>query len=635
MSGEKILLINDDVVTTTWLVEHVLQPAGYVPLTAGDLTSARAQIAAHQPHVVVLKDRLEAVDTLSFLTDGDPRLPVLITMQQPTAESMSAALAVGARDILIEPFEIERVKRSIERALRMTLTVSERDQLRDQIARQNQEFNALYTVGKKASALLDTEEILTLVVSAAVNLTQAEEGSLMLLDLNSGELYLRAHYNLSDAAIQNLRIKITDPLMTRIIQTGRPIMLSGTEVLKSQTALPVKAILGVPLFAGERVSGVLIVANRSERAPFSEHDVHLLSTLADSAAIAIENARLYWEADSERTKLTTILRDIDDVVIVTDSDTRLLLINNAARTAFNLGDEALGRHLGEVINVKAIVDLFDQRKLRSRSWRTEAVLADGRTLQGQLSVLNGIGYGAVLHDITRLKELDRIKTEFVSIVSHDLRTPLTAIRGYVELLPRVGPLNEQQLEFVGRVEHSMTHIVGLISDLLDIGRIEAGVNWQMQPVRLHTLVPAAVKHLQSDLTLKRHTLTCDVPEIAPVLGNAQRLTQVITNLIGNAVKYTPIGGHLNLSAREEGDFLLIQMRDDGIGIAPDDQRRIFDKFFRVHSEATDGITGTGLGLAIVKAIVEKHYGRVWVESEPGHGSTFTVLLPKYEVKSDE
>ncbi len=634
MTGEKILIVDDDAVTTAWLIEHVLRPAGYVPLTATNLADARAHLAAYHPHIVLLKDQLDSTDALPFLLRDDPRLPVLITTRQPTTEGMSAALDAGARDILIEPFEAERVKRSIERVLRMTLTSKERDQLREQIARQNQEFNALYTVGKKASALLDTEEILTLVVSAAVNLTQAEEGSLMLLDAANNDLYLRAHYNLSDAAIQNLRVKITDPLMWRIVQSGRPIMLSGGEVLKSQTTLPVKAILGVPLFAGERVSGVLIVANRSERAPFSEHDVHLLSTLADSAAIAIENARLYWEADNERVKLNTILRDIDDAVIVTDSDTRLLLINNAARAAFNLSDKALGRRVADVINIKAIIDLFDQRKLRSRSWRAEAVLSDGRTLQGQLSVLSGIGYGAVLHDITRLKELDRIKTEFVSIVSHDLRSPLTAIRGYVELLPRVGPLNEQQLEFVGRVEHSMTHIVALISDLLDIGRIEAGVNWQMQPTPLNTLIEVAVQQLQSDVALKRHTLTYDRTELPSVLGNAQRLTQVITNLISNAVKYTPIGGHIQLISREDGDFLLLQVRDDGIGIAPDDQRRVFDKFYRVQSEDTEGINGTGLGLSIVKAIVEKHHGRVWVESELGHGSTFTVLLPKY-LKSED
>ena len=398
--------------------------------------------------------------------------------------------------------------------------------------------------------------------------------------------------------------------------------------------LPVKSILCVPLFVGERVTGVLTVGRRSTSQPFSEHHVHLLSTLADSAAIAIENARLYWQADSERAKLDTILREIDDIVIVTDAELRLLLLNNAARAAFNLTDAALGQALAEVIPIKAVTDLFDQRKLRSQAWRADIVLADGRTLQGQLSVLSGIGYGAVLHDITRLKELDKIKSEFVSIVSHDLRTPLTAIRGYVELLPRVGPLNEQQREFVARVEYSMTNIVSLIGDLLDIGRIEAGVDWDMKPLALEAIVREAVDDLQPEAAQAQQQLTAQLTPLPPVMGNARRLRQVVNNLVSNGLKYTPDGGQITVTAREDGEFIFLQVRDTGIGIALEDQRHVFDKFFRVRSDATERINGSGLGLSIVKAIVEKHNGRVWVESAPGTGSTFTVVLPKY-LKSDE
>ena len=132
-----------------------------------------------------------------------------------------------------------------------------------------------------------------------------------------------------------------------------------------------------------------------------------------------------------------------------------------------------------------LIDLFEQRHSEEFVWRADITLPDGRVLQGQLSPLPGVGYGAVLRDITRLKELDRIKSEFVSIVSHDLRTPLTAIRGYVSLLPRVGPLTDMQQDFVARVERSMDSIVDLIADLLDIGKIEAGVDWEMTPVPLH------------------------------------------------------------------------------------------------------------------------------------------------------
>jgi len=630
MAGETILIVDDEAEARASLVAQLARTGGYVCIAAANLSEARVHFATAAPQLVIVKDQLDREYGLDMLAVCGPRIPLLLTTAQPSVESMSVALAAGARDILIQPIQADRVLAAVDRALRMAQTLQERDQLRGQIDRQNQEFNALYTVGKKVTALLDTEEILTLVVSAAVHLTGAEEGSLMLPDPVTGDLYLRAHYNFTEDAIQNLRIKVTDALMNRVITGGRPIMLSGGEALKTRTTLPVKSVLSVPLFVGERVTGVLTVGRRSASEPFSEHHVHLLSTLADSAAIAIENARLYWQADSERAKLDTILREIEDAVIVTDADLRLLLANNAARSAFDLTDVALGQPLADVIPLKSVLDLFDQRKLRSQAWRADIVLADGRTLQGQLSVLSGIGYGAVLHDITRLKELDKIKSEFVSIVSHDLRTPLTAIRGYVELLPRVGPLNEQQRDFVARVEYSMTNIVSLISDLLDIGRVEAGVDWEMKPLALDAIVHDAVEELQSEAAKAQHHLTAQLAPLSPALGNARRLRQVVNNLVGNALKYTPAGGQVSVIAREDGEFLFLQVRDTGIGIALEDQRHIFDKFYRVRSDATERISGSGLGLSIVKAIIEKHNGRVWVESEPGKGSTFTVVLPKFQ-----
>jgi two-component system phosphate regulon sensor histidine kinase PhoR len=403
--------------------------------------------------------------------------------------------------------------------------------------------------------------------------------------------------------------------------------LSGND-LKVQTSLLVKSLMGVPLIVGTKVIGVLTVDNQLSSRAFGKHDVHLLNTLGDSAAIAIENARLFAAAEQERAKLNTILREMQDVVIVTDDNLHILLINAAARDALQVDEAVVGQPLNKVVAVKQLLDLFEQRHSGEFVWRADITLPDGRVLQGQLSPLPGVGFGAVLRDITRMKELDRIKTEFVSIVSHDLRTPLTAIRGYVSLLPRVGPLNDQQKDFVTRVERSMDNIVDLIADLLDIGKIEAGVDWDMKAVSLHELVREVVDRLRANAELHQQTLQVNAPELSPVLGNQRRLEQVVANLIGNAIKYTPDNGQIDVTLHEDDEFLVLQVSDTGIGISLDDQRRIFDKFYRVESEATEKITGTGLGLSIVKAIIKKHGGRVWVHSELGKGSTFTVLLPR-------
>lgn len=629
MTGERILIVDDSVESRTWLIEGVMRPAGYVTAEAAGLDEARAQIDAFRPDAIVLDAQLGSANGLDLLRDSDSAIPIVVTTTRRSIDEVLAALRGGARDVLVKPFEPEQIAASIERALRSVQAARERDALREQTERQAQEFNALYSIGKQVTALHDTEAILSQVVSAAVNLTRAEEGSLLLLDPDSGELYLRASKNLNEATARNLRIKIDDTLMGRVIQTGRPVMISGADLVKVKTSFLVKAILNVPLTVADRVIGLLSVHNTLSTRAFAEHDVHLLSTLADYAAIAIENSRLYWAAENDRAKLDTILRDTQDAVIVTDPETRIVLANKAAQAAFGLKDESIGARLADVIHNPALLDLFDQRKTRGRNWRAEIPLGDGRMLQGQMSELSGVGFGAVLQDISRLKELDRIKSEFISIVSHDLRSPLTTIRGYIELLPRVGPLNPTQQEFVERIERSTSNIVELIADLLDVSRIEAGLDWEMEATNLHKVARDAAAALQASAAEKNQTLNLDILPLPVILGNSRRLAQIVSNLVSNAIKYTPEGGRIDVSIREDNDFVMLQVHDNGIGISAEDQLRIFDKFYRVESDATLAIDGTGLGLSIVKSIVEKHKGRVWVESELGVGSTFSVLLPKY------
>ena len=629
MTGERILIVDDSIESRVWLIESVMRPAGYLADEAKDLEEARFQLRSVRPDLVVLDAQLDSVDGLDLLRECDPALPVVVTTIHRSLDQVLAALQAGARDVLVKPFEPERIAAAIARGLQTTRLAAERDQLRILADSRMREFVALSAIGKTVTSLLYTEEILSQVVSAAVDLTHADEGSLFLIDRDTGELYLRAQKNMDEAAMGNLRVKVGDSLLGRVIQAGQPLRLDSDEVMKVKTSFLVRSILNVPMFVAGRVIGVLSVDHRLSGRPFGEHDEHLLSTLADYAAIALENARLYWAVSDERSKLNTILRDAQDAVIVADPDLHVVLANNAARAAFGLTDESMGRVLTEVVDNPALADLFDQRKMRSYSWRAEIPLADGRTLQGQLSELAGVGYSAVMQDISRLKELDRIKSEFISIVSHDLRTPLTTIRGYIELLARAGPLNDMQHDFVQRIERSTMSIVDLIADLLDVSRIEAGLDWEMETVDLRRIVKESIESISSNARTGQHRLHVNLPEACVILGNARRLGQVVNNLVSNAIKYTPPGGRIDVALRSSEEFAMLEVRDDGIGISAEDQQRIFDKFYRVESDATLAIVGTGLGLSIVKSIVEKHKGRVWVESEVGVGSTFTVLLPMY------
>jgi two-component system NtrC family sensor kinase len=257
----------------------------------------------------------------------------------------------------------------------------------------------------------------------------------------------------------------------------------------------------------------------------------------------------------------------------------------------------------------------------------EISLDDGRVLNTQLTPIPEIGLVLNMQDITHLKELDRIKSDFVNTVSHDLRSPLTAILGYVELISRVGSINDQQKEFIQRVQLSVNNITSLINNLLELGRIEAGFDIRNEVVPLPAIISYAVDGCISSVEEKSQELIQDIPEDLPqVLGNPIQLRQMLNNLLSNAIMYTQTGGEISISARSEGNQVITQITDNGPGIPPSDQPYIFDKFYRGSNIPID-TPGTGLGLAIVKSIVDNHLGRIWVESTLAERTTFTVVLP--------
>jgi two-component system NtrC family sensor kinase len=397
---------------------------------------------------------------------------------------------------------------------------------------------------------------------------------------------------------------------------------------KIKTYYLVKSLMYIPLIMGSRAIGVLGVSNRMKDALFDRRDVRVLSALADYATIAIQNASLYTETDNERNKISTILSQTDDPVLLIDEGQRLLMVNNAARTTLQLPEgELLGRPLRSLTQNKDMLAFAEQQPGRRFNQHGEINAGDGRVFNANMTVIQEVGRSIVLRDVTQLKELDRLKSEFVSVVSHDLRSPLTSILGYVQLLERAGPLNDMQKEFVSRVQGSVANITSLIGDLLDLGRLEAGLDLTLAPCLPDEILLELVEELQPNLQTKQLKLNLDMPEESvAVIGDRNRLHQAFGNLLSNAIKYTPEGGRIGLRAMAQDGQIIIQVSDTGVGISPADQPYIFDKFFRAEN-VSDTHEGTGLGLSIVKSVVERHHGRVWVTSELGKGTTFTVVLP--------
>jgi len=288
----------------------------------------------------------------------------------------------------------------------------------------------------------------------------------------------------------------------------------------------------------------------------------------------------------------------------------------------------IGKPLKDVITNPEVLTLFSKEALIGRGRRSEITLEGGeRVLNAQLTIIDRVGRSAVMQDITHLKQLDKAKSEFVTAVSHDLRSPLTGILSYVELLQRAGPLNDQQKKFAENIQASVRSITSLITELLELDRIEAGYDVDLEPVNLTQVANDCVRNLTHQLTLKGHVLNVEsASDLPPVIGNPLRLRQLITNLLGNAIKYTLPGGNIKLALRPDGPLVILQVTDSGVGIPIEDQPFVFDKFYR--SERVVGeFEGTGLGLAIVKSIVDQHNGRIWLQSKEGTGTTFTVVLP--------
>lgn len=529
---------------------------------------------------------------------------------------------------------------AIQRVFSASRLIEERDQLtqqlleaNQQLERQLQELNAIYTIGRSVTSILDLNRVLNRVVEAAVYVAGAEEGLLLLLDSAEEELYLRAAKDVDEKLARNLRVRVDDSAAGRAIQSNRPVLVSG-ENTKVITGYLVQALLYIPLQVPERgVIGVLGVVNRESERSFSEKDIFLLSALADYAAIAIENARLFESAEIERIKLETVLRQTQDAIIIVDENNGILLCNAAAHAVLDMDEGVtLYKMNAKDIPNQILRDLFAQIQKTEQIVHAEVPLFDGRTLNAQLTPIKGVGRILVMQEITHLKELDRIKSEFVANVSHDLRTPLTSIQGYVELLPRVGPVNQQQQDFIQRVHDSMQTITELINSLLDIDNIETGFALEMMPYDIVQVIGEAVQELEPQAKRKNQELYWYAPKSFPLVQcNPHRLRQVMDNLISNAIKYTQEGGRISVSAVEDEGHIVVSVADTGIGIPPAQQPYIFDKFYRVESDETIGIVGSGLGLAIVKTVIEKHNGRVWVESKPGAGSAFSFVLPALDV----
>lgn len=592
-----------------------------------------------------------------------------------------------------------------------TASAIERRRLYEGLETRARQLDTLNDIGQLLGSSLDIEEVLQMVVRNAAQLLDAEAGSLLLLDDDSGDLIFRISSGPEAHRLLGLKVPAGKGIAGVCFAENRSIIVNDAQhderwyrFFDENAEFVTRSLIAAPLNARGRTIGVLEVLNHQQGRPFTDEDVELLESFGSQAAVAIQNARLFTMTDQalqarieELTTLQYIDRqlnatlDYDEVMEVTLS--WAIRITGAAigLIAALHEDEEVGKGLHllaydgypeEIVGPYASDELWplNQGLVGETVRMGETILVKDVTrrpeyveavpgMRTQLSVpirrenrVIGVialespdpttfteeevefvtrlaDHAAIAIDNARLfREVqlaNQAKTEFVSFVSHEFKQPMTSMKGYTDLLIKGigGPLNDQQQQFLNVIRSNVQRMDRLVSDLLDMSRIEAGrLRLEMSSVEPASVVEEAVQSFEQAITQKNQTLEVEVaPDLPTIYGDRGRLVQVLTNLLSNANKYTPEGGEISLHVdRWDVDgrsYVRWRLRDTGIGMTPEEMDRLFTKFFRSNNPEVRNVKGTGLGLVISRSIVEMHDGQMFVESEEGRGSTFTFAIP--------
>jgi signal transduction histidine kinase len=495
------------------------------------------------------------------------------------------------------------------------------------------EMNILQQIDAELNDTIELSYVFRIIMDWALRFTNADLASLGLFDDAHETLTITAQYGYDDKIIQpGIPMgKERGSIALRVARSGQAEIIPDVTLDKDyyELAPGIRAHLSVPILREEKVIAVLSLESRKLNG-FTENHLNFVHSLARRAGVAVDNARLFTETRREREKLALILRNIADIVLVLDNEQRIILLNYSAAIAMRLSTEIdySGRRLTELVDDTKVKLFFQNLQMHDSDAKEELQLPNGRTYHIVMNRQRSIGWLIVMQDITQFKEAENVKNELMATVSHDLKQPLSVMRGYLDLLQMTNDFDERSRRYMESLDYAFYTMRQLIDDLLDMARIEAGLELDLEPVNLKMILMACIELLQQQAKNKSQTIKLDIPDtILPINADPPRLRQIFTNLIGNAIKYTPPHGEIRIYAHIQPDTITICVQDNGIGISPEDQSHVFDRFYRVRSSETERIEGTGLGLAIVKSLVEAHTGIIDVVSQKGKGSTFRVKLP--------
>lgn len=501
----------------------------------------------------------------------------------------------------------------------------------------------LLQISRAMTAQLDLVSVLSLVISYAVEMTAGTCGLIALYEEDgSDELRIRASAHLPREDWPAFARLLTLPL-SEIPRSGEAVLRE----IAADTGLTLRQMIALPLALRDTPVGVIYVFRAALNVAFSANDRQVLQDFADQAAIAVFNARLYQSVLREKQRLDAIIEQSADGVMIIDSRWRIVTFNKAMEQLTGWSrEEAIGRPCAEVLGIHnpqginiCLVDCPLNRipPVNNPVVEGRIVTRDGRELfvQSRYAPQRGpqgqfLGAIANVRDITAQKKEEELQNTFISVISHELKTPVSIIKGYAGTLRRedVTFTPEQYREGLAVIEDEADRLTRLIQDLLDVSRLTAGgLRLELTDFSLPLLAADVVRACAATAG-ERYQFELRFPDdMPPVHGDYERVRQVLTNLISNAVKYSPEGGTIRIGGWSEGDFAVCYVADQGIGIPPEEHEAIFRRFYRIDNRLARETQGSGLGLFLTRAIVEAHGGRIWVESQVGKGSRFIFTLP--------
>jgi len=513
--------------------------------------------------------------------------------------------------------------------------------------------------GLEVSSIQDGDATLRRLVQRIAMILQAEKIVIMFHERETGELIgIPPTYGLDEHTLSLFKVRATQGISGQAFREGVPCLyhnaITDPRTRKDMVQLlKVQNGITVPLVIEKRdeenrvtdrtTIGVLHAFNKKHGEDFNDEDVRLLERMAKNVGAIIANLQLYKEVLQEREQLMQTFESLTSGLMLVSPHGKISQMNLVARTMFRIDDNPLTKDYQDVIKAEALLAFLDAGAKgeeppafelhmdyhgMERFYSTQGALVrgdDGRIL----------GFVVIFNDVTEQKNIDRMKSNFVAMASHELRTPLTAIKGFSQtLLDAVGMDvygEDDQREFLGIITSECDRLRRLIDDLLNTARIEAGESLKpsYERIQIKELVEK-VALVQNQASGKHHVYAVhhnELPETC--IGDQDKMDQIFTNLLNNAIKYSPEGGDVTIHCKTDGDYLLFGIQDQGIGIPKDHLGKVFERFHRVNNEDNRKIYGTGLGLFLVKHLVEQvHLGTIWAESDLGKGSTFWFRIPK-------